>query len=411
MRSVWAVCVVAVMLGAACGDDDGVSGTGGDAGDGGTSGGTGGDGGAGAGGVGGAGGDGRDAGMMDGSALRDATSDDDADVAHNGGDGGSGGAGGTGTCGAVNVQRLVPTVQLVIDGSGSMDNAFGNTTRWEALHDALLGEDGVVSTLESSVRFGMSIYQIGSSNTCPLLTGPAPALQNAAEIEAVWLESPGGATPTGEAMETVVASMSASTDGAPQVIVLATDGAPNGCSAAGVDFQQYFMCLANPNGAGCAELMMMLANDGYARTLQAAIAAQAKGINVYVIDLSEGGINQQELQKIANVGVGRAEDQIPPAPLFAPNDPDALGAAIRSIVRGAGSCIVAVEGQINDPDHICETQSIVTLNSQVLDCHDPHGWRAIDTTHIEILGNACIAWRNDPIGQLEVTLACNAVTP
>lgn len=333
---------------------------------------------------------------------------------------GAGVAGTDGSCASVRVtaSRVIPTVQLVIDGSGSMEDGFGGTSRWSAVHDALLSDTGIVQRLEGVVQFGMSIYQTGGQgmNSCPALTGPMPALNNFEAINGAWIDRPGGATPTAEAMEMVVASMSGTINQldqtiGPQIIILATDGAPNGC-AGGLDWALWATCtFLNPADPACAGLNMMLENDGYARTLQAARDAQAKGIRVYVLDLSDGGTNQAELQKVANVGVGLAEDASPPAPLYAPTDPAALASALEAIVGGAATCSVALEGEITNIDAACGTSSTVELSGEPLACGNDNGWRITDSTHIELVGDACTRWLSSTDASLNARFPCNVVRP
>ena len=325
---------------------------------------------------------------------------------------------GDGSCASVrvNASRVIPTVQLVIDGSGSMEDDFGDTTRWSAVRDALLSESGIVQRLDAVVEFGMSIYQTGGQgmNSCPALTGPAPAIDNFEAINAAWLERPDGATPTAEAMEAVVASMSGTVNQpdeayAPQIIILATDGAPNGC-AGGLDWALWVGCtFINPMDPACAGLNMMLENDGYVRTLQAARDAQAKGIRVYVLDLSEGGINQAELQKVANVGVGLEENATPPAPLYVPSDPAALATALETIIGGAATCSLALEGEITNLDRACGPSSMVKLNGEPVACGDANGWRIVDSTHIELVGEACSRWLSSTDAILDARFACDLV--
>lgn len=324
---------------------------------------------------------------------------------------GTGGTAGT-ACASVNIgaSRVIPTVQLVIDGSGSMDQNFGGGTRWSSVNDALLGQSGVVRRLEGVVRFGMSIYQTGDQNSCPLLTGPAPALNNFAAINGAWLNSPGGATPTGEAMETVVASMPGTvnqvdSDVGPQIIILATDGAPNGCGG-GFNWMQVLTCTFNPNDPSCA----VLATDGYVRTLQAAVAARAKGIDVYVLDLSDGGANRDELQKVANVGIGLPEGQMPGAELFAPANPAALSQALETIIGGAATCQLALQGMITDANAAC-VGGTVLLNSIAIPCGGADGWRVVDPTHIELVGASCTEWLNNVAASIHAEFDCNSVVP
>lgn len=320
---------------------------------------------------------------------------------------GGGGVGGD-SCASVRIGagRVIPTVQLVIDGSGSMDQGFGGGSRWSSVNEALLGQNGVVRRLEGVVRFGMAIYQTGDANSCPLLTGPAPALNNFAAINTAWLPAPGGATPTGEAMEAVVASMSATvdmldTDSGPQIIILATDGAPNGC---GVDPALFVTCLLNPMDPVCA------AADGYIRTLAAAVDAQMKGIDVYVLDLSDGGANRGELQKVANVGVGLPEAASPPAPLYAPADPVALSTALETIIGGAATCQLTLQGMITNATAACSTGQVL-LNSVAVPCNPQEGWSVTDANHIQLNGQACTEWLNNPQSIIDASFSCTSVVP
>src|SRR5688572_28077557 len=60
----------------------------------------------------------------------------------------------------VDFTRITPTVMLLIDQSGSMDQSFENgLDRWQTLRRTLTnGETSFLKTLETSVRFGMTLY-------------------------------------------------------------------------------------------------------------------------------------------------------------------------------------------------------------------------------------------------------------
>jgi hypothetical protein len=74
----------------------------------------------------------------------------------------------------LNVTRVIPTVWLMIDGSGSMAAPLdfaGPISRWSALREILLKPDsGLVSKLQSSVAFGLYVYDGGLS--LPGIPGP-----------------------------------------------------------------------------------------------------------------------------------------------------------------------------------------------------------------------------------------------
>src|SRR6201999_446495 len=64
----------------------------------------------------------------------------------------------------INATRIIPTIWLVIDGSGSMVSLLDSTnmsspSRWDALRGALMDPmNGVVKTLEHDVSFGMIMF-------------------------------------------------------------------------------------------------------------------------------------------------------------------------------------------------------------------------------------------------------------
>ncbi|MGC4116894.1 MAG: hypothetical protein QM765_20495 [Myxococcales bacterium] len=69
----------------------------------------------------------------------------------------------------VTATELVPTVQLLVDRSGSMGEEFvPGTSRWSALKTALVDpSQGVVTRLQSKVRFGATLYTNDGQGTCP----------------------------------------------------------------------------------------------------------------------------------------------------------------------------------------------------------------------------------------------------
>nr|MDQ3036227.1 VWA domain-containing protein [Myxococcota bacterium] len=143
-------------------------------------------------------------------------------------------------CGDVDLRfgMVPPTVVLLLDRSGSMRATFREPTthfpepasRWVVLLDLLVGP-GIVDAYEDRVRFGAATYT--TARACPEMTWVPPALGNADAI-ASELRSlgPAGGTPTGEAIEDVtdrLVELGGIEGGAP-VLLLATDGEPNGCS-------------------------------------------------------------------------------------------------------------------------------------------------------------------------------------
>src|SRR5262249_19247118 len=138
---------------------------------------------------------------------------------------------------------VVPTIMLVIDGSSSMNQNYGDAsdpTRWEAVRQALLDPStGVVYQLQGAVKFGLAVF--ATTPTCPLPLGVVdPGLNNGQSIDqGMPLESPGAFTPTGSALDQVVGLLpdpSTHPSAGPQLVVLVTDADPSGCASETADY-------------------------------------------------------------------------------------------------------------------------------------------------------------------------------
>jgi hypothetical protein len=168
----------------------------------------------------------------------------------------------------VNTSTATPDILFVIDGSGSMCETFGGSTRWQALRSALLDQgSGLIYQLQSNVWFGMVLYdgtidlllglvgsgqgvppvcsamytEVKATGECPQLIDVPIAVDNAAAIDMAFPATElGGSTPTDRAMahavDQMVGRQNSDPDGDPhpQYIILATDGAPNDICVGGV---------------------------------------------------------------------------------------------------------------------------------------------------------------------------------
>lgn len=318
------------------------------------------------------------------------------------------------TCAGASVRasRITPTVYLVVDGSSSMNAPFGGTgTRWQVLRDALVGTQGVVTKLESVVNFGMNIYGNNDPKTCPNMQEVKPKLNNFMPISMAYpaMET-GGGTPTGEALQHVVDSLPDfnaqgpdSKAEVPPIIVLATDGEPNGC-ANGIlcDWIDWVNCLT--------QLLTSLAAAPatYDSTLAAVRAAKAKGIAVWVVSLADGLNTIPDLQRTANIGAGLAENANPGATIYSPRNPDELTTTLTKLIGDVVSCNVELEGVLT-VERACE--GTVTMNGLPLMCNDASGWKPLDEKHIELMGTACTKFKSDPSVSLDAKFPCGVVRP
>jgi hypothetical protein len=291
----------------------------------------------------------------------------------------------SGGCGEVSVvvTPTTPTLILLVDQSGSMTDDFSGVSRWDALYDTLMDPGGgVVVNLDSSIRFGLTLYTSMDGNEggqCPMLTSVPPALNNYAAIDAVYgPEQPIDETPTGESLAAVAMDLAAFAEPGPKGIVLATDGQPDTC--------------AEPNP-----------QNGEPESLQAAQDAYAMGIETFILSVGPD-VAQNHLQEMANVGKGLAPDAANPAPYWQALDPQQLVDAFNEIVGSFVSCNLAVDG-IVDLSQYCE--GTVTIDGNVLECDVD--WTMPDESTLVLLGDACATLQDGGEHSVAATWPCGAV--
>jgi hypothetical protein len=268
----------------------------------------------------------------------------------------------------LDARLTTPRVILIVDQSSSMTEDFGGSgSRWNVLKNFLLQDPGgLIEALQTQVEFGLALYSATSGGDggppigeCPMITSVPPALNNYNAIESVYrpadvIED----TPTGDAVDAVLASIVGvpDPDDDPTIFIVATDGEPDRCEE--LDPQ-----------------------NGQAEAIAAVERAFDAGIRTYMISVGEGVVSASHMQDMANAGVGSTG-----APYWITGDDAGLRAALLSIVGGVLSCDVTLSGRL-DPALACT--GTVTLNGRELVCDDPDGWRVVDESHIEILGEAC----------------------
>lgn len=271
------------------------------------------------------------------------------------------------TCASVmlGATRVIPNVMLVVDRSGSMaSNEFSpGVSRWDALNTALFDPaSGLVTGLESSVRFGIAMYSNDTRTVaCPDLNTVPCALNNAESLEAEFTlrTPPRGETPTGQSISAVLGTIDTlvpTRDAtSPTIFVLATDGEPNTCED-GTDRE-----------------------TGRRLTVEATTAAYDLGINTYVVSVG-AEVATAHLQEVANAGVGA-----PGAAFYVANDTAALVSALRTIIGGVVSCDVRLEGMV-EPSLACEGS--VRLGGSAINCGTD--WMLLDDgSTIRLVGSAC----------------------
>lgn len=297
-------------------------------------------------------------------------------------------------CPSVTVSPMprIPTVQLLIDQSGSMTQAFGGTDRWNAVKQALISGNGVITTLQDQVVFGASLYtyQQGTDPVCPRITKtPTRALNNGGAITSLLNgAAPAADTPTGESIQKVIEDFQANPPaaGSVPVILLATDGEPDRC--------------ADPDG-----------HDAQSRQMSVSAAQSAYTAGIRTIVLSVGNdVGDDHLQAVANAGAGQ-DPASGTADFYKANNPAELSAALSSIITGILSCEFDLSGEV---DTTRAAEGIVTLSNNGGNCAAggtlTHGtdWELVDANTIRVLGGACDALKAGTC-TMQATFACGII--
>jgi hypothetical protein len=312
--------------------------------------------------------------------------------------------------------RVVPTIWLVIDGSGSMLNPLGamsEQSRWSALYDALMNPDtGVVKSLEKDVEWGVVLYDgpspggnpnvmlpdggvrmLPPADTCPRVVVVEPKKDAFAEISTVVKVDPlGGSTPTDKALNVVVNHLDDMTGQAldtriyPTIVVLATDGEPNDFCGGGMQ-QGGFLGFPQPV-------------DVRPQVISAVQQLASLSIKTYVISLAGEDMNlTAHLNEVAAAG----DTGLTP---FFPTTKDQLVQAFKDIIGPETACDVVLNGSVK-PGNEC--MGLIKINGTPLACGDPNGWMLKDPSTVSIQGSACDKYKADLNAVLEADFPCEAI--
>jgi hypothetical protein len=307
-------------------------------------------------------------------------------------------------CADVNVtmSRSPINLILVVDRSETMAlERFGNVWRWDAVRTALFDENtGLVKQYQESVRFGYEGFTgfPGTTGNCPDLMEVSCDLNNYSNILFAFDDShPAdiiatgqvGQTPTGESLQQILNNLEPLLQTGPDqkvvpyYLLIATDGQPDTC--------------ADPNTDGSPAATQLVV-DQVARAFQL-------GVKTFILSVGSD-TSDAHLQDVANAGVGNTGGGT--APFWKPGDSQGLSDALSAIIGGALSCKAELTGTIADKTKACQLGK-VTLNGNPITCNDQDGWRVVDDTHIELVGNACTQLKSSPAVVLSGSFPCGSV--
>jgi hypothetical protein len=319
----------------------------------------------------------------------------DGSTGPQGGNSGTSGSTPTGdaNCGAVtsNTQHMPADVLLVLDRSGSMSESIseacycdpskagsgtpacadttGCTTRWSAVTTAL------TSTLSATadIRWGLKLYS-SSGSGCTVNNGVEVTISatGAAGIQSrIASTSPGGNTPTAQAIAAATAYLKTVTDANNKVILLATDGEPN-CASGGS---------STPNVPA---------------TLDAITAAKTAGYPVYVIGI---GPSVGNLDNFAQAG---GTDKYFPATSAAD-----LTSALTAISTAVTTCTFNSPTPPPDPNNVA-----VYLDKKLVAKDPANGWSfGASTQTIVLNGSSCDLVTSGKATSVEILFGCPGIDP
>src|SRR6478609_9622034 len=294
------------------------------------------------------------------------------------------------SCEAVTVafDELRPALTLLVDQSLSMRSRYPDdqspATRWSLVGDALFDPSfGVVKQFEASVRFGIAFFT-SRPGVCPILNEVPARVLNYSALNMLYRGlAPDGDTPTGDALQQVVTELQQLPSRGPRYVLLVTDGNPDTC--------------AQPNP-----------DEGQPQAVAAAQRAYAAGIDLYVLGISNG-IAGENLQQIANAGLGRPIDLVygvdmgAAQPFQASDDVLGLTIQLADLLNRIPLCEVRLQRDVSVGE--LSTAKVV-LDGQPLSNSFSDGYVLRDARHLAIVGKACEAIKAGG-RQLSVRISCD----
>ena len=286
----------------------------------------------------------------------------------------------------VQVERIRPRIVFLVDASSSMSEDLGGVTRWDALREALLADDGLVPSLQELVKFGLITYEGPRYTTCPAYRYAAPAPSNVDLVAAAFPDAPPeeSSTPTGAAMDWAIDNAFLDQVPSPdstweaQFMIFATDGEPNGCAQGST---------TEP------------ARD-FDSVIAAAHKAAGRGIDVFVISLADAaGEFADHLQQVATIG---GTDKV-----YSPQNKAELVSELQTIIGATISCQVELSAGRIIAGRECSGE--VLLNFDPLECNGDDGFELVDSTHILLKGKACDDFKFTPSATLSASFPCESL--
>jgi hypothetical protein len=291
--------------------------------------------------------------------------------------------------GQFTLAKARPTVMIVADRSGSMNNRFdANGSRWVVLGNALAK---ALPPVDPTMRLGLLMFPAAgarNSVSCALpgTVNLVPALNNVQPlVSTLKATTTGGGTPTADAIalagKAVQAVRSARTA---RAMILATDGSPN-CNS-GLDPAS---CVCSDPGTNCRRDGSLCLDDK--RTVDRINDFAVAGVPTYVIGLGNDA-SAATLDAMAIAG-GRPQKSGPHRYYAVANQAE-LDAALVTVRDQVGACTYLTPSV---PD--AEGTIRLLIDGKVVPYDPTNGWVWVDQKNGEIVlaGAACDLVSNAPL--------------
>jgi len=287
---------------------------------------------------------------------------------------------------ASTMTQVPADLMLVLDRSGSMTNSISDddpcdpatgtcAQRWTTMMGAMRT---VLATSPASIHWGLKYFSTpgltSGSGTTPVGCVVTPEVEvpigtgNADAITAsIAVTSPNYNTPTRAAIEVAVAYLKTIQDGRAKYILLATDGQPN--------------CPATGEVATTSDLEPAMG---------AIAAARLAGITVYVIGVGPSTGNLDAMA--ANGGTGK---------FYPALSPQALTAALNTIVGAVASCVYTMSSSPPDPTNLG-----VYLDKQLIAESSADGWSISSPNAVTFHGPTCDRIKAGAYQNVQVLFGC-----
>jgi hypothetical protein len=282
--------------------------------------------------------------------------------------GGSAKGGAALECTATELERLAPTLVVLLDQSGSMDQQFDGANRSTRVAEALTAADSPLRRLQNELRIGLTLFTSnggfganpGSPRICPMLQSVGASLLSFTAIETLLAASPPqGDSPGAESVSAVAQQLVSMPSAAPASILWIVDG----------------------NTDTCADPSLFDEVVTSALAVQALTTAYGLGISTQLLTMGPEPTDGP-LQEQANAGAG--------------GDPSAHGFRVTTAAELASALTVAV-----DKVRTCEfqlelplsagraAQAQLLLGESELAFGASDGWALPTDTTVRLLGSAC----------------------